>query len=271
MSVLKRTYLFVFILFPGCLLAIEKSSHDGVQEVLSCKPAGAWIAQGKNGKTVVVEGALITKDSNVITSGAYLNILGVLADVLQTPNLEVVETYPLVLLNPLLLLSPLKMLFEGKNFRDLLYDKYVGEFNNVLSQECGDLLYLFTVSELQDNGEKVLLGSICFCIKEEYEYGSIDVKMFAVKQEAREIGLGKILLSSVFKLLPHVKRIFLEVLCTNDQAIDAYEALGFTPYENNQKEFNILMPIMGWYFLDYEYVIDTCSKLQDCAAMFEDV
>lgn len=102
-------------------------------------------------------------------------------------------------------------------------------------------------------------------------YGPNIVKTVPQLQALSFVGvflLRWVLASSIFKLLPNIKRINLDVVCTNEKAIGVYESFGFTRYK---RKFNILVPTLSWYVFDYEYLTDKNSKLQEVAHTFEEL
>ncbi len=96
------------------------------------------------------------------------------------------------------------------------------------------------------------LGMIQFFTTPEFEKGTIKAALSGVIPTAQNRGLEKILMSSIFKLQPETKRIFLHTRSTNSNAISSYKEWGFT-------EFNGSIP--NW--TDLEYFTNQVNTLQD--------
>ena len=108
-----------------------------------------------------------------------------------------------------------------------------------------------------------LLGFVEFFVTPNYPAGDIKCSSFAVAPEAQNRGLGKLLMSSIFKIVPECKRIFLSTRITNDVARRAYTAWGFVPDTNPIQEPFFKQNPAHWMF--FEYKVDSCSKLQEAA------
>jgi hypothetical protein len=99
-------------------------------------------------------------------------------------------------------------------------------------------------------------------IRANYAAGNVKVMIFAVDVAHQKRGLGKLLMSSIFKLIPDIKRIFLCTRVTNDTAFNAYRSWGFVKDENPvlDHEFNL----DHWMFMEYK--IEQSDALQNLAA-----
>lgn len=92
--------------------------------------------------------------------------------------------------------------------------------------------------------------------------GSIRLKNLMIRPHAQHRGLGKLLISTMFKIVSSIKRIFLSTLVTNTQAQQAYKSYGFKQFAvNNPIEFGSL----DEYELHFEYLTDQSDILQKCA------
>lgn len=110
-------------------------------------------------------------------------------------------------------------------------------------------IYLFVIALNQVTGEP--LGLLQFLISPDYEYGTVKACYFGVCPKADKRGIEKLLLASIFNILPTTNRLFLHTRITNIETIATYQALGFTP-------FNESMP--NWP--DFEYLTAHSSTLQ---------
>ncbi len=95
------------------------------------------------------------------------------------------------------------------------------------------------------------LGVIQFFTTPDFEKDTIKAALFGVIPTAQNHGIEKLLMSSIFRLQPEVKRIFLHTRSTNITAIDAYKEWGLV-------EFAGKLP--NW--TDLEYMADQSATLQ---------
>ncbi len=113
---------------------------------------------------------------------------------------------------------------------------------------------------VKDQATSTMLGFITFLMRGNYTAGDIKVMCFAVENSHQKRGLGKLLMSSIFKIIPDIKRIFLCTRVTNDTALKAYSAWGFTKDENPVMDhpFNL----EHWPFMEYKTEqVDVLQKL----------
>ena len=66
MNIFKHIQLLVLVLTPACLMGMDQAANAWMQEVLSAPQSGAWTVQDRTGKTVLVEGEIISKYSRLI-------------------------------------------------------------------------------------------------------------------------------------------------------------------------------------------------------------
>lgn len=108
-----------------------------------------------------------------------------------------------------------------------------------------------------------MIGYEEFLIKPEYPWGTIKASNCHILPSAQRRGLGKLFLSSLFKLLPQssIKRILIRSLEVNTQAIAACTSYGFRQYDDQDKH---ALPI-SWssYCAFFEYQPDECALLQN--------
>lgn len=111
-------------------------------------------------------------------------------------------------------------------------------------------VYFFVVAK--DKASHKQLGVMQFFTTPDFEEGTIKAALSGVIPIAQNRGLEKLLMSSIFKLRPEVKRIFLHTRSTNTKAINAYKEWGFT-------EFAGKLP----HWIDLEYVAERSKDLQE--------
>lgn len=107
-------------------------------------------------------------------------------------------------------------------------------------------LSIFVIAKDKVTGNR--LGFIQFLIKQEYPYGTVNLGNLAVDESARNRGLGKLLVSSLFKLLPATKNVFLYTRPSNIVAQKAYLAYGF---KRDERPIADPMFAHGWLRMEY--------------------
>src|SRR3989304_1497033 len=100
---------------------------------------------------------------------------------------------------------------------------------DIIAQYAKDTCYIVTVKDQPTN---TLLGFITFMMRANYAPGDIKVMSFAVDQSQQGRGLGKLLMSSILTIDTKINRIFLCTRVTNETALTAYRAWGFTTDEH---------------------------------------
>lgn len=88
--------------------------------------------------------------------------------------------------------------------------------------------------------------------------------MLCVKPSEQNRGLGKLLMSSIFKIAPDIRRIFLCTRPTNVNALKAYQAWGFVPDLQPIPEASLNMA--HWEFMEYK--AEQSDMLQKLAESF---
>lgn len=121
-----------------------------------------------------------------------------------------------------------------------------------------DDVYFFITAKDQESGE--LLGFISFAITPALPMGDIKLMNLAVPKESKDRGLEKILLCTIFKLIPQTERIFVGTRSTSRSIVELYRLLGFTddltPIQDPNHQFNME------YWTILEYKARHCNLLQ---------
>jgi GNAT superfamily N-acetyltransferase len=115
-------------------------------------------------------------------------------------------------------------------------------------------LHYFVIAK---DTEKKSLGVIQFLIAPEFAKNNVKAALYGVIPAAQNRGLEKLLMSAVFKLVPHAERIFLHTRSTNQQAISHYENWGFARFAGK---------LLNW--TDLEYVAEKTNELQKASEGF---
>lgn len=127
-----------------------------------------------------------------------------------------------------------------------------------------DVCYVITIKDQQTN---VLLGVITLIKRANYAQGDIKVMSVAVDPKHQRRGLATLLMSSIFRIMPDIKRTFMCTRVTNDAMLQACTLWGFTPDEHPilDHPFNL----DHWKF--FEYNADKVNVLQKIAAKLKPV
>jgi GNAT superfamily N-acetyltransferase len=110
--------------------------------------------------------------------------------------------------------------------------------------------YFFVSVKNKSTGE--LLGFITFLRRPTYALGEVKATVFAVDPQHQSRGLGKLLMSSIFRIMPDVKRIFLSTRVTNDVALKAYSSWGFVMDEHPVQDPHHVFNKEHWACMEYK-------------------
>jgi ribosomal protein S18 acetylase RimI-like enzyme len=108
---------------------------------------------------------------------------------------------------------------------------------------------IFVTAQDQNTGD--IVGVMQFLITPEFSQGTIKAALSGVVPSWHNRGLEKILISSIFKIRPDVKVIFLHTRATNQSALDKYQEWGFVRTAEK---------IPNW--VDVEYTTERSDVLQ---------
>ncbi len=114
----------------------------------------------------------------------------------------------------------------------------------------GEDIYIFVT--VHDQESDTLLGFITFFVRPTYPHGVCKVTAMGVIPPAQNRGLGKVLMGSIFKIIPEVERIFLCTRVTNSKALAAYRSWGFQIDANPIKEPGHDFNPAYWIFMAYD-------------------
>ncbi len=111
---------------------------------------------------------------------------------------------------------------------------------------------------VKDNKENRPFGAIQFSIMPDFAYGTVRVGLTGILTNAQNRGLEKMLMSSIFKILPNVTRLFLHNRPTNATALAFYEEWGFKPFAGTNADWP-----------DFEYIAENAQVLQKATEALE--
>ena len=116
----------------------------------------------------------------------------------------------------------------------------------VIKMYEGDHAFFVMVKNLEGKP----LGFITFLVRSSYVVGDVKVMSFAVDQAYQGCGLGKLLMSSIFKIVSDIKRIFLCTRVTNETALKAYGSWGFV--KDEKPVLDHAFNLEHWSFMEYK-------------------
>jgi len=101
------------------------------------------------------------------------------------------------------------------------------------------------------------MGFVQFNICSSYPFGTVRLARMAIVPEKRHRGYGKLLVSSIFNIIPHVDHIFLYTRPTNEIAVNAYLSYGFYRSSGVAND-----PLVQQGYVKMEYSINRSNILQ---------
>lgn len=134
----------------------------------------------------------------------------------------------------------------------------------VTAMFANDVFYVVTIKDQQTNK---LLGFRTLMQRANYPDGTLKGISLSIAQQYQQRGLATLLMGSIFRIIPNVKRTFMCTRVTNAKMIKACASWGFTKDEHPilDHAFNL----EHWKF--FEYKADQVDTLQKVAAGFIDV
>ena len=252
-----KNYILLKIVVVSCLtfFCIERKKMNNHQQ-----KNGSFFARDNDGRNVVIEWhttnivsvdfAQCMKDAWSLARDAYIPV-----------EMDFLKAFPEVVGDDPYF-APFEPLFgkglaniDWVNVENTMETILRGHFvfdptqfpKQVIEMFGQDDVICVTVTE-QSTGK--ILGFITFLMRKTYQAGDVKVMSFAVDVAHQKRGLGKLLMSSIFKIVPTVDRIFLCTRVTNVAALRAYSAWGFIIDENPVMDhaFNL----NHWIFMEYK-------------------
>jgi len=135
------------------------------------------------------------------------------------------------------------------NLKEFLISTDWGKYSG-----ANDIHFFVTAKDKQT---EALIGMIQFIATPEFPYGNFKIALYdGVMPIRNNCNLEKLLMSTIFKLLPTTKRLFFHTRITNESAIDSHRSIGFTPFPGN---------LDNW--IDLEYIAKHTDILQEMAKL----
>lgn len=252
---------------------------EDVKKEFSLKNSGSFLAKDKFGKQVIVDWKktdMISADY-VATMSSFWSIA---CQAYTKIEMEFLKAHP-EFVGSDMFFKPFEPFFKNgfelvdwQLVQDKMQEVLKGFFvfdptswGDEIKNKLSNVVHIFVFVSDKETGKK--LGFITFLINYEYAQGDVKCTTFAVLPEEQNRGLGKLLMSSVLKILPQVERIFLCTRITNKFAQKVYLNWGFGKEENPVvEEHNYTFNLNHWIFFEYE--INESNNLQKIANGFVD-
>jgi GNAT superfamily N-acetyltransferase len=266
-------------LMTGCLSKKIESIKEMNNSKKSEQKSGSFRAQDKTGRPVILEW-LKTDMASLEYVTTMKSVLDIACPTYTKVEVEFLRAHPEVV-GKEDYFKPFEPLFKDgvasvdwhlveQKMQEILTSMFiidVSVYSDDMKKKLSTVEQFFI--SVKDEKTGTLLGFVQFLITPEYAEGDIKGIAFAVRPEVQNRGLGKLLVSSILKILPDLKRIFLCTRITNIIAQKAYYNWGFTNeidpvIEEHRYTFNV----NHWIFLEYK--IDQATVLQKTAATLID-
>ena len=132
----------------------------------------------------------------------------------------------------------------------------------ILKPLLDDIYFLVMIKETDSD----LLGFAMFAITPALPFGHVKLINIALTSKGKDQNLEQLLMSSIFKIIPRIEKLFLFVRPTNKAALKTYSDWGFTKALNPAQDPN--HKINMDYLIFLEYRTEKSSSLQEIAETF---
>ena len=203
-----------------------------IDEMFAVKKSGKFEAKDRMGAPVILEWLKTS-----IHEPTYTPTMHMLEDLVVQAfgpiELQQLRVHPEKVLSAKKgdLLEPLQILFKrgARKIDWKLVEEKLGIIERVAWQSVAEKLENFSLFFViaKDPITTKMLGFICYRMAPDASEGSIEIEPLAVAPEEQKRGLGKLLISSIFKIIPGITGLWLGTSATNTGAIAAYTAMGF--------------------------------------------
>jgi len=259
----------------GCLTKEIESIKEMNNSKKSEQKSGSFRAQDKTGRPVILEW-LKTDMASLEYAVAMKSVLDIACSAYTKVEVEFLRAHPEVV-GKEDFFKPFEALFKNgiasvnwhlveQKMQEILTSMFiidVSAYSDDIKKRLSTVEQFFI--SVKDEQTGTILGFVQFLITPEYAEGDVKCIAFAVRPEVQNRGVGKLLVSSICKILPDLKRIFLCTRITNSTAQKAYYSWGFTKDINPEiEEHMYTFNVNHWIFLEYK--IDQITVLQKTAA-----
>jgi RimJ/RimL family protein N-acetyltransferase len=210
-----------------------------IEKALATKKAGQFQAKDKTGQPVILEWLKTN-----VHEPEYADTMHMVDDVLVrsfgSSEIRYLKEHPEEVVNATenTIYEQLQPFFKnkGKDIDWVLVEEkltsiahlYQKQANKDAIKELADSLYFFIL--VKEITTKKILGFARYRIVDDSPQGTVILEPLVVAPEAQQRGLGKLLVASIFNIIPNITRILLTVESKNDVAFKAYQTWGFVEY-----------------------------------------
>jgi len=251
---------FFVVLVIICSITISTERNKTMNDCPALKESGSFLTTDKLGSPIILEWKKTT-----IVSTDFANTMGKMWDFAcdaYTPvEMQFLKAFPEVVQTEAYF-KPFESLFANdvtnvswnaatKIMESILQNHFVfdpAKFpEQVIAMFSQDSCFVIVATDKRTDKP---IGFITFLIRANYPADNVKVMSFAVATTEQNRGIGKLLMSSIFKIIPSIKRIFLCTRITNINALQAYHSWGFVADENPLMDhpFNVA----HWSFMEYK-------------------
>jgi len=238
--------LLCITILPGCWKSQSEWMQE-IQNIMSQEKQGLLEAKDARGNSVTLEWYFFD-----VLSPAYESVMksisNTVVDAFTTVELQRVKMHPESLKDQFEFLADLfENGIENVNWK-IAAERMQTKIKNIIEIDYSSIFDSNNICILviaYDKNTRQQLGVVQFLINPSLDYGDVNVPVLGIIPEAQGRGLGKLLLSSIFKIVPTVKGIILSTRVTNEKAINAYKAWGFIDYPEWTN------PEKGWVGFEY--------------------
>ncbi len=125
-----------------------------------------------------------------------------------------------------------------------------------------DMIYLIVARDQKTN---IVQGFAAFMVRPSYASGDIKLMYLPIDPASKRDELYKLLMSSIVKIVPDLKRISLHMRSTNESVLNVYRSWGFVADEHPIMDYPVNLE--HWTFLEYK--INQSDILQKAAAQLK--
>jgi ribosomal protein S18 acetylase RimI-like enzyme len=207
-----------------------------VEKALGAKKSGKFQASDKNGKPVILEWLKTNVHEPAYTDTMHM-IDNVFIRSFAFYEICYLKAHPEAHIDPATntVYEEFKPYFKnGAKDPDwaLVENKLISIIQAYQQQSMADEVKkyansLFFFVLLKEATAKTILGFALYRIDDDDPQGTVTLEPLTVAPEEQQRGLGKLLTASIFKIIPIVSHLTLNVESKNDIALKAYQAWGF--------------------------------------------
>lgn len=244
-----------------------------IKEMLSEKSSGQFASKDSSGAPIVLE----WKITDILSSDLALfknDVSEVAAQTTAAMEVQFLHEHPEAVSSEYFLKSCEPFFKNGLESVDWqhveqtiqatvkqFYLTDISMFGEAIKPLLDDVYGFVTV---KNQNAQAILGFIMFSITPALAEGNVKVIHVAITPTAERRGLDKLLIGSIFKILPATKRIFIGTRPTHEHALKEYCSWGFLQdFAFTQDQGHI---VNLQYFAVYEYLAEQTDVLQKTAA-----